>query len=260
MRHSPANRETVVTPDYFDGPAGRRIAYHLTEGRGPAVVFLGGFKSDMQGSKALHLEAWAAASGRTFLRFDYSGHGQSSEAFEDGCIGDWAADAQALIAATLPGPKLLVGSSMGGWISLLLTRRLAGIVGLVTIAAAPDFTEDGFWAGFDDAQRAEVMTRGYHDVPSEYGDPYRITRRLIEDGRDHLVLRSPLALPFPVRCLQGTEDSSVSTETALRLLAHAEAANMTLTLKRGADHSFSSPDCLPLITAAIEDVLASVGG
>jgi pimeloyl-ACP methyl ester carboxylesterase len=252
-----AKRESTVTPDIFNGPGGRRIAYHLTPGSDPAVVFLGGFKSDMTGSKALFLEDWAQRSGRAFLRFDYSGHGQSSGAFEEGCIGDWAADAEALISAMLPGPKLLVGSSMGGWIALLMTRRLSGIVGLVTIAAAPDFTEDGFWAGFDAAQRAEVMAQGYHDVPSEYGDPYRITRRLIEDGRDHLVLRSPLSLPMPVRCLQGTEDSSVSTETALRLLDHAEAGDMTLTLKRGADHSFSSPACLPLITAAIEDATAA---
>lgn len=246
-----------MTVDTFDGPAGRRIAYHFTAGHGPVVVFLGGFKSDMEGSKALYLEDWAKQQDRAFLRFDYSGHGQSSEAFEDGCIGDWAADAEALIAAKAPGPKLLVGSSMGGWISLLMTRRLAGIAGLVTIAAAPDFTEDGFWHSFDDAQRAAVMERGHYDVPSEYGEPYRITRRLIEDGRNHLVLRSPLSLPFPVRCLQGTQDTSVSTETALRLLNHAQAADMTLTLKRGADHSFSSPDCLPLITAAIEDVLAA---
>jgi len=246
-----------VTPDFFDGPAGRRIAYHQTEGTGPAVIFLGGFKSDMTGSKAVFLEDWARETGRPFLRFDYSGHGASSEAFADGCIGDWAADAEALIAARVPGPKVLAGSSMGGWISLLMTRRLQGIVGLVTIAAAPDFTEDGFWASFDETQRAAVMQQGFFDVPSDYGEPYRITRRLIEDGRDHLLLRSPLSLPFPVRCLQGTEDTSVSTETALRLLSHAEADDMTLTLKRGADHSFSAPDCLPLITAAIEDVLAS---
>ncbi|WP_425041298.1 alpha/beta hydrolase [Primorskyibacter sp. S187A] len=244
----------------FAGPDGRQIAYHFTPGSGPVVVFLGGFKSDMEGSKALFLEEWAKARGQAYLRFDYSGHGQSSEAFTDGCIGDWAADAEALIRAKAPGAKVLVGSSMGGWISLLLSKRLEGIVGLVNIAAAPDFTEDGFWAGFSDSQRRAVMEEGYFDVPSEYGDPYRITRRLIEDGRNHLVLRSPLVLPFPVRGLQGTEDSSVSTQTALRLLDHAQCADMTLTLKTGADHSFSAPDCLPLITAAIEDVLRHDAG
>lgn len=245
-----------MTPQSFDGPNGRRLAYHKTDGAGPCVVFLGGYKSDMTGSKATFLEDWARERGQAYLRFDYSGHGQSSGAFDDGSIGDWAQDAEALIAAQAPGPKLLVGSSMGGWISLLMSKRLSGITGLVTIAAAPDFTEDGFWASFTDAQRADVMTRGFHDLPSEYGEPYRVTRRLIEDGREHLVLRSPLPLPFPVRCLQGTDDNAVSTETALRLLGHAECADMTLTLKRGADHSFSAPDCLPLITAAIEDVLS----
>ncbi|MGX9354774.1 alpha/beta hydrolase [Roseobacteraceae bacterium S113] len=246
----------MLALEYFEGPEGRRLAHHFQPGRGPTVIFLGGFKSDMEGSKAVYLEDWASARGQAFLRFDYSGHGQSSEAFADGCIGDWAADAEALIAAKAPGDKILVGSSMGGWISLLLTKRLTHIAGLVTIAAAPDFTEDGFWASFDAAQRAAVMEHGYFDVPSEYGEPYRITRRLIEDGRNHLVMRTPLTLPYPVRCVQGTQDSSVSTETALRLLAHADCPDMTLTLKRGADHSFSSPECLPIITAAIEDVLA----
>ncbi|MCH2163431.1 MAG: alpha/beta hydrolase [Marinovum sp.] len=241
--------------EYFDGPAGRRLAYHFTAGDGPVVVFLGGFKSDMEGSKAVFLEEWAQANGRAFLRFDYSGHGQSSGAFTDGCIGDWAADAEALLRAKAPDEKVLVGSSMGGWISLLMTKRLEHIVGLVTIAAAPDFTEDGFWANFDASQRAEIMEQGYHDLPSEYGEPYRITRHLIEDGRDHLVMRDPLPLPFTVRALQGTHDASVSTVTALRFLDHAESSDMTLTLKAGADHSFSSSDCLPIISAAIEDVL-----
>ena len=249
-----------MTPDYFEGPEGRRIAYHFTPGAGPTVIFLGGYKSDMEGSKAVYLEDWAKARGQAYLRFDYSGHGQSSEAFEDGCIGEWAADAEALISAKASGAKVLVGSSMGGWISLLMTKRLSDVVGLVTIAAAPDFTEDGFWASFDDTQKAEIMAQGFHDLPSEYGDPYRVTRKLIEDGRNHLVMRSALPLPFPVRCLQGTADNAVSTETALRLLDHAESADMTLTLKRGADHSFSSPECLPIITAAIEDVLVKGAG
>lgn len=232
----------------------RQIAYHKTEGTGPTVIFLGGFKSDMAGTKAVWLENWCRTRGRGFLRFDYSGHGVSSGRFEEGCIGDWAEDAEEVIRATCQGPLVLVGSSMGGWISLLLTRRLSDIAGLVTIAAAPDFTEDGYWAGFNETQRAQVMEQGYFDVPSDYGDPYRITRRLIEDGRTQLVLRSPLPLPFPVRCLQGTEDAAVSRETALRLLDHAESPDMTLTLLKGADHSFSAPDCLPLIARAIKEV------
>ncbi|EPX80007.1 alpha/beta hydrolase [Litoreibacter arenae] len=245
-------------PDYLDTTAGRRIAYHRTEGQGPGVVFLGGFKSDMEGTKAIHLEAWAKAQGRAFLRFDYSGHGQSSGEFTDGSIGDWADDAQAAIEALTDGPQLLVGSSMGGWISLLLTQRIAPrIGGLVTIAAAPDFTEDSMWAGFTDAQKAELQG-GQVALPSDYGEPYIITKRLIEEGRNNLVLRAPLPLPFPVRFLQGTADADVDMSVALRLLDHAEGPDMRLTLLKGADHRFSDAAALELIETAIRDVLERI--
>lgn len=248
-------------PAYLDTPSGRRIAYHRTEGGGPGIVFLGGFKSDMTGTKAMHLETWARALGRAFLRFDYSGHGQSSGAFEDGCIGDWAEDAAAAVEALTEGPQVLVGSSMGGWIALLLARRMPQrVAGLVGIAAAPDFTEDGFWAGFDAGQRATIKQAGRLELPSEYSeDPYVITRRLIEDGRENLVLRVPLSLPFPVRLLQGTADEDVAVEVPLRLMDHAEADDMRLTLVKGADHRFSSPDCLALMESAISEVTARVG-
>lgn len=244
----------MTAPETLTTPQGRQIAYHKTKGDGPRVVFLGGFKSDMAGTKAVWLEDWCRDRGRAYLRFDYSGHGVSSGRFDEGCIGDWAEDAEAVIRATCEGPLVLVGSSMGGWISLLMSQRLDTVAGLVTIAAAPDFTEDGYWASFTEAQRAQVMEQGYYDAPSDYGAPYRITRRLIEDGRNHLVLRTPLALPFPVRCVQGTEDKAVSRATALRLLDHADSPDMALTLLKGADHSFSAPDCLPLIARAIEEV------
>ena len=148
--------------EFLTTPQGRRIAYHRTAGTGagtkPGVVFLGGFKSDMTGTKAVHLQAWAEATGRAFLRFDYSGHGQSSGDFLDGCIGDWAADAQAAIATLTTGPQVLVGSSMGGWMALLAAKALPErVAGLVGIAAAPDFTEDLMWAGFTEAERAAVM-------------------------------------------------------------------------------------------------------
>jgi len=242
-----------MTPSFVT-PQGRRIAYHLTDGDGPAVVFLGGFKSDMGGTKAVHLEAWAHAQGHAFLRFDYSGHGESSEAFTDGCIGDWFEDACAAIGL-MSGPLVLVGSSMGGWISLLVARtRPERIAGLVTIAAAPDFTEDSMWAGFDADQKAQLAAEGQVALPSDYGDPYIITNRLIEDGRNHLVLRDPLSLPFPVRFLQGTADADVDMTVALRLLDHARGLNMRLTLVDGADHRFSDKVCLDLITAAVADV------
>lgn len=250
----------MTAPDYLTTPQGRRIAYHRTEGRGPGVVFLGGFKSDMEGTKALHLEGWAGREGRAFLRFDYSGHGQSSGAFTDGSIGDWAADAMGVISELTDGRQVLVGSSMGGWIALLVARAMPDkVAGLVTVAAAPDFTEDSMWAGFDEAQRAELAEAGQVALPSEYGEPYIITRRLIEDGRDHLVLRAPLHLPFPVRFLQGTADADVEMSVALRLLDHATGPDMRLTLVDGADHRFSDPDCLALIESSVEEVIARAG-
>ena len=247
------------TPSFVT-PQGRRIAYHLTDGTGPAIVFLGGFKSDMGGTKAVHLERWARASGRAFLRFDYSGHGESSEAFTDGTIGDWCADAQAALGL-LAGPVVLVGSSMGGWISLLLARALPDrVAGLVTIAAAPDFTEDSMWAGFDATQKAELAKAGQVALPSDYGDPYIITQRLIEEGRKQLVLRDPLPLPFPTRFLQGTADADVEMSVALRLLDHATGPDMRLTLVDGADHRFSDAACLDLIVASLSEVLLAAQG
>lgn len=241
------------------GAEGRRIAYEKTTGRAPGVVFLGGFRSDMTGTKARYLADWAQAQGRAFMRFDYSGNGASGGRFEDGAIGDWAADAMAVLGLTT-GPQVLVGSSMGGWIALLIARTVpAKVAALVTIAAAPDFTEESMWAGFDADQRAELLTKGVIDLPSDYGAPYPITRRLIEEGRGQLVLRSPLSLPMPVRMLQGTADRDVDQSVTLRLLGHATGPDIRLTLVQGADHRFSTPDCLALIGAAVDDVTARVG-
>jgi pimeloyl-ACP methyl ester carboxylesterase len=241
---------------YLDTPQGRRIAYHRFEGKGPWLVFLGGLKSDMEGTKAVHLEAWARARGQAFLRFDYSGHGISSGTFEEGCIGDWAEDTAEAIDALTTGKVVLVGSSMGGWQSLLFARDHADrMAGLVTIAAAPDFTEDGYWASFTDAQRTQLETDGQVELPSDYMDPYIITKRMIVDGRDQLVLRSSLDLPFPVRMLQGTADTAVSTDRAVKLLEHATSPDMRLTLVKDADHRFSDGPCLGMIEDAVLDVM-----
>lgn len=245
----------MTAPAVLDTPSGRRIAHHRTPGAGPGVVFLGGFRSDMQGTKALHLEAWAKRTGRAFLRFDYSGHGQSSGAFEDGAIGDWAEDAAAALDALTEGPQVLVGSSMGGWIALLLaTRRPGRIAGLVAIAAAPDFTAT-MEAGFTTADRASLADRGLLERPSDYApEPYVFTRRLFEDGRRHLVLTEPLHLPCPVRLLQGTADTDVDVSVALRLLSHATGPDIRLTLVKDADHRFSTAPCLALIEQAVAEV------
>ncbi|MDO9637970.1 MAG: alpha/beta fold hydrolase [Pseudotabrizicola sp.] len=250
----------MTQPQFLTTPQDRRIAFHRMAGQGPGVVFLGGFKSDMTGTKALFLQDWAAQQGRAFLRFDYSGHGQSSGDVLDGAIGDWFEDALAAITTLTAGPQILVGSSMGGWIALLLARAMPQrVAGLVGIAAAPDFTEDSMWAGFSDAQRQTLETAGRVELPSDYADqPYIITRRLIEEGRSRLVLRDDLDLPFPVRLLQGTADTDVPPSVAVRLLDHATSPDLRLTLVKGTDHRFSTPDCLAMIPQAITDILNRV--
>ncbi len=247
-----------MSPNLLRTPEGRELAYHYLQGDSelPGVVFLGGFKSDMEGTKAIYLQDWAIAAGRSFLRFDYSGHGQSSGDFLDGCIGDWAQDAMDVIGEVTDGPQVLVGSSMGGWMALLVARTMpAKVAALIGIAAAPDFTEDSMWNGFDAAQKLALAQDGQVALPSEYSDdPYIITGKLIEDGRENLVLRAPLALPFPVRLLHGTADKDVELSVPLRLLDHADCLDMQLTLVKGADHRFSEPAQLALIKTAIADI------
>lgn len=249
---------TRVMTEFLTTETGARLAYNFTDGDGPCVVFLGGFRSDMAGTKALYLEQWARARGQAFLRLDYRGHGESDGAFLDGTIGAWAADARAVIEAVPSGNVTLVGSSMGGWIALLLARQMPERIGaLIGIAAAPDFTEDSMWAGMDAQQRAALERDGQVALPSDYDDdPYIITRALIEEGRRNLVLRAPLPLPFPVRLLQGTADTAVDVSVALRLTEHATCPDLRLTLVKDADHRFSTPACLDLIATAIEDVLS----
>ena len=245
---------------FLQTPEGRRIAYNQSAGKAPGIVFLGGFRSDKEGTKALALEAWARAEGRAFLRFDYSGHGQSWGDFLDGSIGDWLEDARAAILGLTTGPQILVGSSMGGWIALLLAREHPQkVAGLVTVAAAPDFTET-IWEGFSQDQRRALIELGQVAVPSDYSDaPYVITRRLIEEGRARRVLRSALSLPMPVRMLQGTADRDVPLSVAVRLIAHVKGPDIRLTVVKGADHRFSTPECLKLIELSVLDVVQRCG-
>ncbi|RBW57525.1 alpha/beta fold hydrolase [Ruegeria sp. A3M17] len=248
----------MAATDFLETAQGRRLAYHKSDGAGPTVVFLGGLKSDMEGTKAVHLEAWAKARGQAFLRFDYSGHGESSGKFEDGCIGDWHEDALAVVTALTNGPLIVVGSSMGGWQALLLAKAMPDrIVGMVTVAAAPDFTEDGYWVSFSDTQKQVLETEGYVELPSDYMEPYIITKRMIEDGRQQLVLRDGINLQFPVRFLQGTADTAVSTATAVRLVEHATGSDMRLLLVKDADHRFSDGPCLEIIENAVLEVMSA---
>jgi pimeloyl-ACP methyl ester carboxylesterase len=248
-------------PSFLDTPQGRRIAYRQQAGTGPGVVFLHGFRSDMDGSKAVHLAAWAAQTGRAFLRFDYSGHGRSEGQFEDGAISDWAEDAEAAITALTTGPQVIVGSSMGGWIGLLLQQKLpARAAGFVGVAAAPDFTEEGMWDAATEAQRQELLAMGRIEVPADHdGKPYAITRRLIEDGRARRLLQGTPHLACPVRLLHGTADASVPMSVPLRLLAQATGPDIRLTLLKDADHRLSTPECLMLIRQSVEEVLALLG-
>ncbi len=230
-------------PGRLKRPDGHAIAYHTTPGKAPGVVFVGGLMSDMTGTKATALDEYCRAEGRAYTRFDYLGHGASSGAFADGTIGRWADDAIAVIDAATQGPLVLVGSSMGGWIMLLAAlARAERVCGLVGVAAAPDFTEDLFWNGFDDEARETLMRDGVVHRPSDYGDePYTITRRLIEEGREHLVLRRAIPLSCPVRLLQGMRDDVVPWQTAPRIAEHLKGDDVEVMLVKDGDHRLSRP-------------------
>jgi pimeloyl-ACP methyl ester carboxylesterase len=232
------------------------LAYARLEGRGPGVVFLGGFASDMTGTKATALEAWCRGEGRAFVRFDYRGHGASSGRFEDGTIGGWLGDSLAVLDRLSEGPQILVGSSMGGWLMVLaaLARR-ERIAGLVGVAAAPDFTEDLMWGTWDEATRAGLLREGRIALPSDYGDtPYVVTRALVEEGRKHLVLRGPIPLACPAHLIQGMADPDVPWRTAIRLAERIESADVTVTLVKDGDHRLSRPEDLARLKAAVAGI------
>jgi len=245
--------ETTGTLDRGDGV---RLAYARLAGAAPGVVFLGGFRSDMGGTKALFLRDWCAARGRAFLRLDYSGHGASGGAFEDGTIGRWTEDAALLIDRLTEGPQLLVGSSMGGWIALLLARRMPGrIAALLGIAAAPDFTERLMLATMSADQRATLARDGVVLIPSDYGEPYPITRALIEEGRAHLLLDSPIPFQGKVRLLQGMADPDVPWRHALAIAERLTTADVVLTLIKDGDHRLSRPQDLALLGTTLGALL-----
>lgn len=233
------------------------LAWAHLPGRGPTVVFLPGFKSDMEGSKATHLRDWCRAEGRAMLRLDYAGHGASGGRFEDGTIGRWAGDARAVIEAVAPGPLVLIGSSMGGWIGLLLARDLGPrVVALVGIAAAPDFTETLLYAGLSAAERATLEHDGYVERPSIYGEqPYRFTRALIEDGRAQSLLQAPIAVHCPVRLLQGQQDPDVPWQTALTIAATVESDDVEVILIKDGDHRLSRERDLAVLVQEVSKVV-----
>jgi pimeloyl-ACP methyl ester carboxylesterase len=234
--------------DTLDRGDGTRLAYTLIPGTAPTLIFLPGFRSDMTGDKATHLARSCATWGQAMLRFDYSGHGASGGRFEDGDIGQWTADALRLIDALTQGPLVLVGSSMGGWIALLVALARPGrVAGLVGIAAAPDFTERLMWQAMSPRERERLMGEGVLHVPSQYGEPYPITRRLIEDGRRRLLLDAPIPLDCPVRLLHGQRDPDVPWETALRVAERLSGTDVQVTLVKDGDHRLSRPQDLALL-------------
>lgn len=237
-------------------PDGNYLAYAKTEGRAPTVVFLGGFRSDMTGTKAMALEAWARRAGHAYLRFDYLGHGQSSGRFEDGTIGRWLDDSLAALDSLTTGKLVLVGSSMGGWLSLLTARaRPERLTGLVLIAAAPDFTERMLLKDLSAEDRRKLERDGRLERPSQYSpEPSVFTWKLIEEGRHHLLLDKKLALPCPVRLLHGQNDPDVPWEYSLQIARHVEAPEVITTLIKGGDHRLSTPADIDRLVATVEEL------
>ena len=260
--------ETLEFIDVGRGADARRIAVRASAGAAPTgarpgLFWLGGFKSDMKGTKAEALARFAADQGRGFVRFDYSGHGESPGDFADGTIGRWLEESLAVFARFCRGPQVVIGSSMGGWLALLLARELrrapantppASLAGMVLIAPAVDFTEELMWKKFTPAARRELEESGAWQRPSQYGnEPYPITRRLIEEGRRHLLLGGLIETACPVRILQGVEDPDVPWGHAVELVSRLGQDDVVLSLVKDGDHRLSRPEDLERLIAAVEE-------
>ncbi len=244
----------------LDRGDGVELAYELTAGRQPTLVFLPGFGSDMAGDKAVMLSRFASMHGHACLRLDYAGHGASGGRFADGTIGSWTADAIFLIDALTTGPTVLVGSSMGGWIALLVAlARPDRVSALVGIAAAPDFTEELIWAGLSEAARARLLADGLLNVPSAYGDDQVLTRTLVEEGRSHLLLGAPIPLTCPLRLLHGQADPDVPWQTALRLAERWQGGDVEVTLVKDGGHRLSRPQDMATLRRLVSPLLLQNG-
>src|ERR1700731_4709100 len=261
MTNSAASGQQPAFIEVGKDTATRRIAVRARAGGAPGLFWLSGFNSDMRGTKALALDAWAAEHNRACVRFDYSGHGESGGVFIDGTIGRWLEESVAVFEQFCTGPQVVIGSSMGGWIALLLARELArrpagraSLAGLVLIAPAPDFTEELMWKGFSPEIRREIESRGVWLRPSAYGEPYPITRTLIEEGRSHLLLGSAIDVGCPVRILQGAQDPDVPWRHAFALADRLPSDDVVLTMVQDGDHRLSRPQDIARILAAVAEV------
>ncbi len=256
---------TIATPPEFIavgvGDAMRRIAVRARTGSSPGLFWLSGFNSDMEGTKAVALDDWAAEQGRSCIRFDYSGHGLSEGAFIDGTISRWLEESLAVFDAYCNGPQIVVGSSMGGWLALLLTRELkkrgVALAGLVLIAPAPDFTEALMWTNFPNDVKRQIESEGVWMRPSAYGEPYPITRALIEDGRKHLLLGGAIDIGCPVRILQGAQDADVPWKHAFELAHRLPADDVVLTMIQDGDHRLSRPQDIARLIATVAELSAA---
>ena len=245
-----------MAPARLARPDGNDIAYHKVEGRGPTVIFCGGFRSDMTGTKAMALDDWARDRGQAYLRFDYFAHGRTAGDFRDGTIGRWLDDTLAVIDRLTEGKLVLIGSSMGGWLSLLAARarpdRMAGWLG---IAPAPDFTESLMLARLTPEQQQRLRRDGVLERPSKYSDqPDILTWKLIEEGRQHHVLSSPLVLDCKVRLLHGQQDPDVPWELSLKIAAHITSPDVVTTFVKDGDHRLSTPADIARLIATVEEL------
>jgi pimeloyl-ACP methyl ester carboxylesterase len=240
---------------------GTELAYEFLPGAGPAVVFCPGYASHMQGTKALALEAWCKQAGRAMLRFDYAGHGESGGAFVDGCIGDWAEDAAFVVEQVVPGQEIvLVGTSMGGWIALLLGRSLGErLRGMLLIAPAPDFTEALIRPQLNPETLEMLRTKGVIYPPSAYGEPLPLTWKLLEEGAQHLLLGGPISITCPVRILHGMRDADVPWKLSLKLVECLDSEDVRLTYVKAGDHRLSTPEDLALLCRNLAALLGQDG-
>jgi pimeloyl-ACP methyl ester carboxylesterase len=261
MTNSDASGPPPAFVEVGEGAGQRRIAVRPRTGGAPGLFWLGGFNSDMQGTKALALDEWADEHNRACVRFDYSGHGESGGAFIEGTIGRWLEESLAVFERFCAGPQVVIGSSMGGWLALLLAREIArrpgrgaALAGLVLIAPAPDFTEELMWKSFSPEVRQEIETKGVWLRPSQYGAPYPITRALIEEGRSHLLLGRAIDVGCPVRILQGARDPDVPWQHAFALAHRLPADDVVLTVIQDGDHRLSRPQDIARMIAAVAEI------
>jgi len=261
MTDSALSGQSPTFTEVGEASAARKIAVRARKGSAPGLFWLGGFNSDMLGTKAVALDAWAAQHGRACVRFDYSGHGESGGAFVEGTIGRWLEESVAVFERFCVGPQVVIGSSMGGWMALLLAREIArrqgghaSLAGLVLIAPAPDFTEQLMWNSFSPEVRKQIETKGVWLRPSQYGEPYPVTRALIEEGRNHLLLGSAIDVGCPVRILQGAKDPDVPWQHAFALVHRLPSDDVVLTMIQDGDHRLSRPQDIARIIGAVAEV------